>query len=475
MDSINKNNENPPSDKVPARLQITDAIMSTGFSTVSGDYSFYLSSITEQEFGSGNNQFMNLELRNANEVAASSTFNNSWNSTYSTLNNLKQIIDKVTNENGSDFGQYDLLGMAQILTALNYGVLTDMHGDIPCSEALQGLNNLQPKLDKQEDVYNYIFNMLDEGIANLTNGKSLSSAGSQDILYGNNNSSWIAAAYALKARYLLHTMVQNPQVLSQVEEACNKAIENGFNGMNVTSFNGSTTDNPWSAFIWSRYYVGSSSTVTKIMESTSDPRIELYAPESNIGSDDEPEYVRFAYDPGDSDAAKESAMYDYPLWYDNGANDIHLMSKSELYFILAEVQVRQGKDASAAFSAAIKANFDELNEISNELELGYTMDADAFISQLGGATLNNIMVQKYISQIRDEQVETYNDIRRCQALGESYITLSNPYNSQSGINRWPHRLPYGNSSVISNQNTRTAYGDGSYVYSEKIWLYGGTR
>ena len=151
------------------------------------------------------------------------------------------------------------------------------------------------------------------------------------------------------------------------------------------------------------------------------------------------------------------------------------MSKSELYFILAEVQIRQGKDASAAFSAAIKANFDELNEISNELELGYTMDADAFISQLGGATLNNIMVQKYISQIRDEQVETYNDIRRCQALGESYITLSNPYNSQSGINRWPHRLPYGNSSVISNQNTRAAYGDGSYVYSEKIWLYGGTR
>lgn len=81
------------------------------------------------------------------------------------------------------------------------------------------------------------------------------------------------------------------------------------------------------------------------------------------------------------------------------------------------------------------------------------------------------MVQKYISQIRDEQIETYNDLRRCMALNEEYVKMTNPYNNQSGINRWPHLLPYGNSSVISNAKIKEAYGDGTYIFSKKAWLY----
>ena len=49
------------------------------------------------------------------------------------------------------------------------------------------------------------------------------------------------------------------------------------------------------------------------------------------------------------------------------------------------------------------------------------------------------------------------------------------WNNQNGINRWPERLPYGNSSVISNSKIKEAYGDGSYIFTEKTWLYGGTR
>lgn len=55
-------------------------------------------------------------------------------------------------------------------------------------------------------------------------------------------------------------------------------------------------------------------------------------------------------------------------------------------------------------------------------------------------------------------------------MGEEYVVLTNPWNNQSGINRYPERLPYGNSSVIGNPNIKEAYGDGSYVYSEKTWV-----
>ena len=85
------------------------------------------------------------------------------------------------------------------------------------------------------------------------------------------------------------------------------------------------------------------------------------------------------------------------------------------------------------------------------------------------------MQQKYVSQIRDEQIEAYNDIRRCKALGEKFITLTNPNNIQGGSNRWPLRMPYGNSSVISNPKIAEAYGDGYYIYTENVWLYGGDR
>ena len=48
MDDINKDTLHPQPEVVPVKLQLTEAIMSTGYSTVSGDLAFYLSSWTEQ-------------------------------------------------------------------------------------------------------------------------------------------------------------------------------------------------------------------------------------------------------------------------------------------------------------------------------------------------------------------------------------------------------------------------------------------
>ena len=89
LDEINKNTEDPAPEIVPAYLQLSEAIMSTGFSTVSGDLAFYLSSLTEQEIGVGNNQLAKAELRNSVEWASSTTFNNVWNSTYTNLLNIR--------------------------------------------------------------------------------------------------------------------------------------------------------------------------------------------------------------------------------------------------------------------------------------------------------------------------------------------------------------------------------------------------
>lgn len=459
MDSINKNEGNPPVDAVPVRLQISDAIMGSGFTASSGDYSFYLSCLMEQTVGTGNNQFAKAELRNPMEWAASTTFNNAWNSIYGNLMNIKQIMEKIEGEVPGNVGQHDILGMAQTLWALNYGILTDMHGDIPYSEALQGQANMHPKLDAQADIYADLFKYLDAAIANFDKAidAKLKNAGAQDIAYGNNCKAWKAAAYALKARYRLHMSAVDDKAIDDALSYAVEAENLGFSDFNIASFDGVTADNPWSAFQWSRSYVASSKTVYDMLVANDDPRAGIYTCDTGE-----------AYPSGDAAIAYESAgALVYPGWLDMGVQPIHLMTASELQFIIAECQLRKGQNADAAFHAGVAAAVEEL-------VVGFweeDCDAEAFAEGLGAASLQKVFEQKYLQQMVDNNIEAYNDYRRCQAMGEEYIKLQNPMNVQSGVNRFPCRMPYGNSAVISNPNVKAAYGDGSYIYTEKMWLY----
>jgi hypothetical protein len=65
-------------------------------------------------------------------------------------------------------------------------------------------------------------------------------------------------------------------------------------------------------------------------------------------------------------------------------------------------------------------------------------------------------------------VEAYNDYRRLVAMGNNVIQLAN-------TRQFPLRLTYGDSDVSTNQNISDAYGNGNYVYTEKVWWAGGTR
>lgn len=470
MDDINKDEGNPPAGVVNAKFQISDAITSTGYSTWGGAYAWYVASYTEQIFGTGNNQLMKAELRNRTETAASSTFNNEWNATYLNLTNIKQIIEKC-GEGGLNEGCTDLLGMAQVLWVLNYEALTDLHGDIPYTEALV---EMQPKLDKQEDIYKDLFKVIDDAIANLTTAANdgIETVENQDLLYNNDNTKWLALAYATKARLLLNTYYRNPSVLTDVIAAASQADALGFDGAQLSFFNGVDCDNSWAAFFWSRYYSGSCETVADLMIARNDLRIYIYAVDAfGTGIDYAPA--------GDAVLAGETYAVGIPTWLDNGAAQLHLFSKAELYFILAEAKARLGQDPAADFETAVTASYaDYIN--NDPYEMGLEMsDAADYITSLGGVTLDEIMVQKYLAQARDEQIQAYNDIRRCKALGEEYIVLHNPNNTSGGQNQWPLRLPYGNSDVISNPNVAAAFGSGAsagnYLFTENIWLFGGSK
>lgn len=471
MDDINKDNGHPGAETVDSKFALSGIITGTAFSTVSGAYAFYASSYTEQEFGTGLLQLARAELRNAGETASSTTFGNEWDATYTNLRAIKEVEDKCA-EGGVNAGQHDVLGVAQTLKALNLGVLTDMHGDVPYSQALGGQSNLTPAIDSQEDIYNAIFSLLDQAVANFTEAKSgrESHIGSQDLLYGNDNTKWLAFAYALKARYKLHTQLRNSNAVAEALEAAEAAEAAGFDGAELSVFDDSN-NNPWTAFFWSREYTASSKTVSDLMASRNDPRRAVYVCDffnsTEVGT------------PGDQTRANEVETLAAPSWLNNGGASIHLLSKSELYFIIAECKARLGQDAKADFVTGVEASFADYASADAGQTEGFSAALGSAYAQTLPVTLTEILTQKYLAQARDEQVETYNDLRRIKAIGEEHVKLTNPRNQSSTGNAWPLRLPYGESDVRSNPNVRKAFGTGNdagrYVFTENVWWAGGSR
>ena len=471
MDRVNRKETSKTADKVAAKFQLTDAEVATAYSTVNGAYAWYVSSYTEQLFGTGNNQMMKAELRNPSETASATTFNNEWNSTYLNLHNIYQMIEKCS-EGGINASQSDLLGMAQILNAINWGVLTDLHGDVPFTECFTG--NPAPKIDTQESIYTAILKMLDDAQTNLANGGS--NAGEQDLFFGGDTEKWSAFGHAVKARYLLHTYGRNKSVLSEVVKEAQAAIDGGFTGCYLKVFNGVTADNAWSAYQWSRYYIGSNKTVDDLMLERKDPREPLYNYDG-LGTGED-----IIGEPGNADQATLVQALNEPAWLENGAANLVIMSESELYFILAEAQAILGQDATAAFEKAVSSNVKEYFAIAGEeIEDADVEDYIEGLADLFAADpLKEIRIQKYLAQTRGEVIETYNDMRRIIYTDGKYpVEMKNPNNTSSVGNRWPLRLPYGDSDVVSNPNVTAAFGSGNeagmYIFTENVWWAGGNR
>ena len=471
MDRVNRKETSKTADKVAAKFQLTDAEVATAYSTVNGAYAWYVSSYTEQLFGTGNNQMMKAELRNPSETASATTFNNEWNSTYLNLHNIYQMIEKCS-EGGINASQSDLLGMAQILNAINWGVLTDLHGDVPFTECFTG--NPAPKIDTQESIYTAILKMLDDAQTNLANGGS--NAGEQDLFFGGDTEKWSAFGHAVKARYLLHTYGRNKSVLSEVVKEAQAAIDGGFTGCYLKVFNGVTADNAWSAYQWSRYYIGSNKTVDDLMLEREDPREPLYNYDG-LGTGED-----IIGEPGNADQATLVQALNEPAWLENGAANLVIMSESELYFILAEAQAILGQDATAAFEKAVSSNVKEYFAIAGEeIEDADVEDYIEGLADLFAADpLKEIRIQKYLAQTRGEVIETYNDMRRIIYTDGKYpVEMKNPNNTSSVGNHWPLRLPYGDSDVVSNPNVTAAFGSGNeagmYVFTENVWWAGGNR
>lgn len=172
--------------------------------------------------------------------------------------------------------------IARIIRAYIFQRLTDMHGDIPYSEAGQPDAYPYPKYDKQEDIYKDILKELDEAQAAL--GTGTASLGSQELFYNGDMTKLKKLANSLMLRAAMR--------LSKVDQATAKtyAAKAYANGVITTNDDdcyllhsgGSTTNDssePYAKIILheDQGVAFISTTFMDILKGNDDPRLPLIA------------------------------------------------------------------------------------------------------------------------------------------------------------------------------------------------------
>lgn len=136
---------------------------------------------------------------------------NSWAGYYGILRNNKFLLDKAVELN------YPLQeGIGLVMKSLIFGLITDLYGDIPYSDALkanEGTNEYTfPKFDSQQSVYDSILKNLERANTLLSASSFNSETGSADIYYGGDAKKWRKFANSLALRYYMRLSAKLPNV-----------------------------------------------------------------------------------------------------------------------------------------------------------------------------------------------------------------------------------------------------------------------
>jgi len=132
-----------------------------------------------------------------------------WTSYYSLLNNNKLVYDRSVELN-YEFHQ----GVSLVIKSMLFGMITDLWGDAPYTQALKGAEVVRPVYDDQETIYNGILADLETANTLLSKEKSayLRIIDDADVIYHGNPASWRKLANSLMVRYYMRISSKKPDV-----------------------------------------------------------------------------------------------------------------------------------------------------------------------------------------------------------------------------------------------------------------------
>lgn len=379
--------------------------------------------------------------------------NNLWNSTYTVVLNNARELEQLAEENEN----FSYAGIAKVIQAWAFAILTDLWNEVPYSEAFAPLpeGTSTPAYDSQEFIYSEIFRLLEEALADFEAGDVAVSPGADDLLYGGDIARWERMTNTLLARYYLRLSNAPGRDAQEQASLALSALEGGFESnaddADFQYFANDGEENPWYQFAidgkWdtrdqlSAHYVN-------LLQDLDDPRLPVHArPVGAVdgsgevpGFDpDEPEYAGNVNGEEGGGATNYSSIGEF---YSAPDASLNWVSYAEALFIEAEATLITSGAVAAqpVYEEAIRANMEKLGIAEG--------DIDAYILSLpllaaAGDPLNEVITQKYIANFLS--LENYNDWRRT-----GFPELEPAVNPVTPSGQIPVRYPYPNSEYSNN-------------------------
>ena len=447
-------------------------------------------------------QYESIDQYNLNATYA----NRFWTELYAGgLNDLEFVITE-----SNKTGDTGTALIATCLKAYTFQVLVDLFGDVPYTEALQGLANITPAPTPGEDVYADLITKIDAAIAAYNADPVDSDVGGQDMIYGGDTDSWIKFANTLKLRMYIrmaYTAQANPAAVTALMAEGNFIDEDAaFANFNKTL----DKTNPFYGVQISTQGTGlgdvnnvASNTLMEFYIANGDERKELvFRPKATSATAPAIMYVSIAQ--GSGDEFNDTAL-NYSRPNINPEFPVFLLTVAESNFLQAEALVRYagGAGAKEKYDAGVLASFVtdatyflsnddldgvfELSDNDDEWDPVYTVaQATAFASAHtapGGTyeyidagsvegNVRQIIIQKWASLAFVNNLEAYVETTRTKypevvVEGSEDYTIGNRIPSRISVlsgTSVPSILFYPEQEVNRNPNITQK---GSLI--EKVW------
>lgn len=155
---------------------------------------------------------------------------NAFTGLYDNLNDYQYVINNADKEG---FGFWK--DPANVMQCYVYQELVDMYGDVPYTQALQGINNFTPAYTKAQTIYEDLVDRLDSAMDRMTRTTWPTSADFtvQDVYFSLNKTRWIQFANTLKLRILMRQSFMGGTRDAYIQSKLATRLSNGFIDQNV--------------------------------------------------------------------------------------------------------------------------------------------------------------------------------------------------------------------------------------------------
>lgn len=397
-----------------------------------------------------------------------------WSETYTqALMNVREV-QRLTRDNPYLANKY---AIAKIWEVYLFSRLTDLFGDVPYLQALQGGTslNFSPAYDRQEQIYIGMLADLKTSAQQLDPSLALF-PGNSDPIYKGNVQKWEQFANSLRLRLAMR-LSEADGVRAQAEIADLQNSAASFISSNADNANfpyGGEIRNPLYDLIQSGQSGGKtypSKFLIDLLKTNNDPRLAVFAQYTTesliIGIPD--------YEGVPNLVASGSSIWSN---YNSDASDVSkigtwflrqdapgvLMSAAEVSLLKAEAAIR-----GWAWAGSEQLLYEEgvRNNLNSYTGSGITpSQINTYIASLPPVSVKQIITQKWISFAFQNAYEAYADFRRTE-----FPMYKDYYNNAINLNEFPNRLSYPASEANLNQaNYNTAIvNQGADIPETKVW------